>query len=122
MNTEMHLVKMDDKGNFGLWLQHQHHTLTQEELNALSSMLDKHVLTPLVDQERFFSLPYGTVISIDRHKGGQIASNLKSWITRGRADALESFLLALACEGVDLDLRFEQALETTVDAILNHTE
>lgn len=53
-------------------------------------------------------------------KNKAIYSNLEEHIGRVRADVLESFLLALACEGFDItDDRLQRALETSVEAIGN---
>jgi hypothetical protein len=51
---------------------------------------------------------------------GSIVSNLrKGCATRKEADVLESFILALACEGVTFDARFEIALTTTLEHLAN---
>ena len=68
-----------------------------------------------------FNLPFGVTCKVSAGNHGEIKSELKKHISRKRADALESFLLALACEGVSIgDTRIVRALETCVESISNH--
>lgn len=57
---------------------------------------------------------------VDKKNGsGAIVSNLESY---PEFDAVESFVLALACAGVDVtDHRVIEAIETTVEAIDNNS-
>jgi len=52
--------------------------------------------------------------------GEIIQSALSEHFTRKETEVLERFLLALACEGVDVsDPRFSKAIDTTSDALFN---
>ncbi len=52
---------------------------------------------------------------------GRINSNLSEAIENG-SDVLESFILACFCSGVDVtSVQFIEALETTIEASLNHS-
>lgn len=52
---------------------------------------------------------------------GRITSKLQKEIPGREAHALESFLIALACEGVDLNnAKFARALKTATQAIADH--
>jgi hypothetical protein len=69
-----------------------------------------------------FHLPFGVAISVPPGNPGAGAMNseLNEAIPQHHADAIESYLLALASAGVDLsDPRFGQALETAVESINN---
>jgi len=80
-----------------------------------------------------YSLPFGVEIQVTDDGGASIASQLYSQFSAspetasdddlavGASDALESFLLALAAEGVNLnDRRIRRALEVAVDQIGNN--
>jgi hypothetical protein len=67
-------------------------------------------------------------VSPGRYVGGTIQSTLLELVQGGDADAtvravidgLESFILACACEGVDVEAAaFQRALQTAVEAIAN---
>lgn len=77
-----------------------------------------------------FNLDYGIRIEVAAGSG-HITSELRTEFddpdhpdqASPHADALESFLCALACEGIDLDdSRVTRALNTTVEAIANNLE
>lgn len=78
---------------------------------------------------------HGIVVTLDFNEGGTISSNLHAMfkdpdlpendsfheVSNAAADALESFILALACEGVDIESpSFLCALETSVQNIANN--
>lgn len=85
-----------------------------------------------------YSVPnpqYNIIVTIDDNGLGTIASGLKEHLcdstlqsqqefqeSLAQANALEAFILALACEGYDVsELRFGHALQTTLDAITNNS-
>lgn len=89
-------------------------------------------LEPLQAPKTVYALPYS--INVDAEQGGgSITSDLARQFlpetpneieeaeAEGAAHALESFLLALGCEGVNLDdQKVQRALKTAVDAIGNN--
>lgn len=83
-----------------------------------------------------YTIPqYGITVTIDDNGLGTIVSNLKEQLcdsaiqshtvfyeSVAQVNALEAFILALACEGYDVgDLKFVHALQTTLDAITNNS-
>lgn len=70
-----------------------------------------------------FLFPYGLKIETLANSGSIRASKLKEELCEPAADAIESFLLALACEGLLTDeVRFSNALVTAVEAVAGHNE
>ena len=72
-----------------------------------------------------YKLPYGIVVEVSSENtycdGGTVSSNLADEIGKESADAIESFLLALACNGVNIgSLAFDDAIEDAVESIVNH--
>jgi aminoglycoside phosphotransferase len=93
-----------------------------------------------------YSIPqYGITVTVEDNRAGEITSELKkqlidheddfsTYITKNgisapqeavaeaQADALEAFILALACEGYDIsEPRFVKALQTSLEAIANNS-
>jgi len=67
-----------------------------------------------------YELPFMTKVTVV-DGGGTVSSALKYEVDEVSANALESFLLALGCAGVDLnDPTIGEALEAAVEAIDNH--
>lgn len=55
--------------------------------------------------------------------GGTIQSSLRESLDGKSADAIESLLLALACEGIDITTSaYADAIATAVEAIANNSE
>lgn len=70
-----------------------------------------------------FQLPFGITIAVDPAipGSGTLAPQLGLAIPGDHADALESFLLAMAAAGIDLsDPKIAEALKTAVEAINNN--
>ena len=69
-----------------------------------------------------YNLPFGIVCETIGN-AGSIKSDLKKHLgSKKQAYALESFLLALACEGVFIcDTRIVRALESIVEQIVNNS-
>ena len=72
----------------------------------------------------------GFEVEVDGEGGGSLISGIQNTFDidpddvddygRGCIDALESLLLSLACEGIDISTHlFEHAVQTTLDAIGN---
>lgn len=75
-------------------------------------------------------------VTVNDDNSGTIESQLKEQLcdalhrsspgykhAAAQADALDSFILALACEGYDVsEQRFSRALQTSLYAIINHEE
>lgn len=83
--------------------------------------------------QKVYKMPFGVQISTDEQGSGSISSELYSQFSAdpqessnddlacGASDALESFLLALASEGVDCgDPRITEALKSAVNSIGNN--
>jgi IMP cyclohydrolase len=65
-------------------------------------------------------LPYGTRVTVE-NGCATIASNLRNEVPIRSADALESFMMAMAFEGIDMaDPRISRALNSAVDGIQGH--
>ena len=71
---------------------------------------------------RTYVLPFGIEISVFSKGNGVVErSNLGDEIDPDTADAIESLLLALACEEVDIaEKSFQTAFESAIEAISNH--
>lgn len=84
-----------------------------------------------------YSIPqYGITVTVEDNRAGEITSELKKQLIdenepgtfneielgEAQADALEAFILALACEGYDIsEPRFVKALQTSLEAIVNNS-
>jgi hypothetical protein len=71
---------------------------------------------------------FGIVVRLGRSEEGDVSGTISSDLlidlgksNKREVDTLESFILAAACAGVDIDSpAFIKAIETTVEAISNH--
>jgi hypothetical protein len=88
-----------------------------------------------------YTIPqYGITVTVGDNGAGVISSKLKSqlfdyeeghcsgmvssekFVAEAQANALESFILALACQGYDIsEPRFVTALQSSLEAIVNHS-
>ena len=84
-----------------------------------------------------YTIPqYGITVTVGDNKAGEITSELKEQlmpnaeectpdvieVAEAHTDALEAFILALACEGYDVsEPRFVTALQSSLEAIANNS-
>jgi hypothetical protein len=88
-----------------------------------------------------YTIPqYGITVTVEDNGAGVISSNLKEQLydyeeghysgmvssekvmAEAQAHALESFILALACQGYDVsEPRFVKALQSSLEAIVNNS-
>ena len=67
---------------------------------------------------------YGITVTVHKSQSCSITSQLKECLSEPKyADAIESFLLAMASVGIDLrDQRFSRALDDCLESLENHSD